>query len=99
MNNDTRIQEKEHIISRDPESSHWYAFHVINGRWPEDSDREEKENVIGQDREYSLWYTCFILRRRWPAEGPDGLKKKIEKENVLRRWSFGWKYYLKLPEN
>ena len=46
--------------SRAPEWASWYAFNVIEGRWP------EAEDIIRTDPKCAYGYALEIINGRWP---------------------------------
>ena len=85
----SRLREKEHIISRNPEWSYLYSLIILCGRWSLEDDRLEKERVIGQIPKWSVYYACNIIKDRWSVE--DG---RDEKEKVIME-EFYWNYWYK----
>jgi hypothetical protein len=65
---ETRWEEMEHLILRDPRLCYWYARSVIGARW------KEAEDVIRQSPLFAYLYARYILRTRW-KEAEDVIRK------------------------
>ena len=82
------VPELEHIILQDDLAIYWYAYYVLQKRWPKGEQKLLKGSIPWGPMAYILnRYAQNVMKERWPEAEPDILDDDLERPDYIKHFN------------